>query len=171
MNIFATYNSPQKSAIALDDKRVVKMVLESMQMLSTAIHFYGGESPYKPNHINHPCTIWARTNKENYQWLLEHFICLFKEYTYRYGKNHKCESYYGILKSGKKYIPDGKLTPFADCAALSKEYNFITNIHDRYRKCMINKWVNDIRKPEWKKRKKPNWFNDFKNIKKLKNNV
>jgi len=168
MNIFSTYNSPEKSAIALDNKRVVKMVLESAQMLSTAIYFYKGKAPYKPNHINHPCTIWVRNNKQNYQWLFEHYVYLFQEYTYRYKKNHKCAELYKILKDGVKYVPDGKLTTFADCCALPEKYNFIKNITDRYRQCMTNKWINDKRKPEWTGRKKPYWYYNFNDINKTK---
>jgi len=162
MNIFATYNSPRKSAIALDDKRVIKMILESMQMLSTAVYFYRGKAPYKPSFVNHPCTKWARKNQANYQWLLKHFFYLFKEYKHRYKRHHKCERFYKILKSGKKYLPKGKQTPFADCAGLPKKYKSLTKITDRYRQCLSNKWLKDKRKPKWSKRNKPYWYYKFK---------
>lgn len=158
MNIFATYYSPEKSAIALDDKRVVKMTLESAQMLSTSLWFYGKQSPYLPVHINHPCTIWTRTSRTNYEWLLEHFYYLFKEYTYRYGKHHKCEELYEQFKSSKKCIPKGDFTLFADCAVGLDGFDDILEITKRYRYCMVVKWMNDKRKPEWKKRKKPHWY-------------
>jgi hypothetical protein len=162
MNIFATSLSPKESAINLDNKRVVKMVLESMQMLSTAIYFYRGNAPYRPNHLNHPCTIWVRNSRKNYDWLLRHFKYLFKEYNYRYKKHHKCESYYKLLKAGKKFIPNRKSTPIADCTTLPKKYDFLTKIEDRYKQCMVNKWLNDKRKPEWTGRKIPEWFDRFK---------
>lgn len=38
MNIFATSNCPKECAAFLDDKRVVKMCLETSQMLSTALY-------------------------------------------------------------------------------------------------------------------------------------
>lgn len=49
MNIFATDPCPIKSAQFLDDKRVIKMILESAQMLCTALHQlgYDKEIPYK----------------------------------------------------------------------------------------------------------------------------
>lgn len=158
MNIFATYYSPEKSAIALDDKRVVKMTLESAQMLSTSLWFYGKESPYLPVHVNHPCTIWTRTSRTNYEWLLEHFYYLFKEYTYRYNKKHSCEYLYDQLNEGKKYIPKGDFTLFADCAVGLEGFDKITEITKRYRYCMVIKWLNDIRQPAWTKRSAPKWY-------------
>ena len=94
MNIFYTYNEPTLAAQSLPDKLVVKMPLESAQMLSTAQRFYFGEDYcdelgiYKTAYLNHPCTIWARESVQNYNWLYRHFIALCEEYTYRYGKVH-----------------------------------------------------------------------------------
>jgi len=73
MNIFASHPSPLHSALVLDDKRVVKMVLESAQMLSTAISQRGCCAPYRENHVNHPCSVWVRSTQGNYFWLLQHW--------------------------------------------------------------------------------------------------
>ena len=62
MNIFVTSNCPKLSAQALDNKRVVKMVLETAQLLSTAIFINSTityDNLYKPTHVKHPCTIWT----------------------------------------------------------------------------------------------------------------
>jgi len=59
MNIFVTSNCPKLSAQALDNKRVVKMVLETAQLLSTAIFINSTityDNLYKPTHVKHPCT-------------------------------------------------------------------------------------------------------------------
>ena len=75
------------SAQALDSKRVVKMVLETAQLLSTAIFINSAvtyDNLYKPTHIKHPCTIWAAANIENWDWLFRHFIALCEEYSLRY---------------------------------------------------------------------------------------
>jgi hypothetical protein len=76
MNIFATYSNAHDSAFALDDKRAIKMILESAQLMSTAIHLCGGKAPYKATHPNHPVSIWARQTNTNYWWLLEHYQAL-----------------------------------------------------------------------------------------------
>ena len=95
------------------DKHVVKMILEQCQLLSTAHRVLDGvecidassgrkikrwklsgsyeDILYKATHINHPSAIWARKSFENYMWLHAMTEALCKEYTYRYGKIHKCE--------------------------------------------------------------------------------
>ena len=93
MNIFVTDPDPVISAQTLCDKHVVKMVLESAQMLSTAWREYSSEYAdehelYKTAHLNHPCSIWVRLARENYRWLYKHFVALCEEYTHRYEKSH-----------------------------------------------------------------------------------
>ena len=94
MNIFYFDDSPVTSAASQPDKMLVKMPLETAQMLSTAHRVLDGDEYadanglYKTAYKNHPCTIWARESSANYLWLYEHFIALGKEYTYRYGKEH-----------------------------------------------------------------------------------
>ena len=59
MNIFVINKDPEISARYLDIKRKNKMLIESVQMLSSAINMNGGTVSYKTTHINHPCTKWA----------------------------------------------------------------------------------------------------------------
>ena len=143
MNIFAAFACPVLSAKYLDDKRVVKMVLESAQLLSTAITFCGGKGPYKTTHVNHPCSIWARSSTANYKWLLDHFLALSLEYYHRYGKIHKCYHLYDQLLSGMTYIPHGPLTPHPNCTTLKH----LSDTHYAYRAYLRRKWVNDKRPP------------------------
>src|SRR5574343_1523365 len=87
MNIFAVDADPIQAARDLCDRHVVKMTLETAQILCSAFD----ESPYKKTHFNHPCCKWARTSKSNYQWLIAHGLGLSAEYSLRYGKTHKSE--------------------------------------------------------------------------------
>ena len=88
------------------DKHVVKMILESTQMLSSVNTKYESDlAPYKPVHQKHPCTLWAGEPVDNYNHLLYLAKELCKEYTYRYGKVHKCQNV--IAKIGQ---PPVKLT-------------------------------------------------------------
>lgn len=91
INIFWLDNDPQLAAVYQCDKHVVKMILESAQMLSAAHHLHGTEhlSLYKLTHKNHPCTKWVSLSKSNYIWLFNHFCALSSEYTTRYNKQHK----------------------------------------------------------------------------------
>ena len=90
MNIFYLNECPKKAAQVQYNKHVVKMILESAQMLCTAHHHYGnGDNvPYKKAHYNHPSTIWVRQNSIHYDWLYDHMIALGNEYTKRYNKTH-----------------------------------------------------------------------------------
>jgi hypothetical protein len=110
MNIFYLDKDPVIAARVQYNKHVVKMILESAQMLCTAHHCYGSSAqkanvPYKQAHLNHPSTIWARLSRTTYMWLYKHMIALGKEYTKRYGKEHltiiKCRDF---LSTPPKHI-------------------------------------------------------------------
>ena len=116
MNIFYLDECPDKAARLQYNKHVVKMILESAQMLCTAHHVYGNDwqkenVPYKEAHLNHPSTMWTRLCRANYMWLYRHMIQLGKEYYVRYGKTHltitKCADF---LRTPPKYLPDGEFT-------------------------------------------------------------
>ncbi len=113
MNIFYLDKCPYKAAELQYNKHVVKMILESAQMLCTAHHHYdnGDNVPYKKAHYNHPSTKWCRQNKNNYRWLYNHMIALGEEYTARYGKQHltipKCWESLACYPPG---MPWGKFT-------------------------------------------------------------
>lgn len=158
MNIFYFYKSPKLSARAQPDKMLVKMPLETAQMLCTAHRLLDGDKYaddyglYKQAYMNHPCTIWARESSANYWWLYEHFLALGREYTYRYGKIHL-----SIAKLGRPLfkIPDninrGSMTPLAQ--AMPEEYKDENPI-TAYRNYCINekhyaKWERGRDKPSW----------------------
>jgi len=93
MNIFYVHRDPTIAAQMMCDKHVVKMILESAQMLCvahTGNNRYKAEEMglYKPAHPRHPSTLWVRSGKKQYEWLYAHFVALCDEYTYRYGKVH-----------------------------------------------------------------------------------
>ena len=90
MNIFYLDECPNKAARLQYNKHVVKMILESAQMLCAAHHVIGNpdDVPYKLAHKNHPSTIWVRQNSIHYDWLYDHMRALGDEYTKRYGKTH-----------------------------------------------------------------------------------
>ena len=120
MNIFATHLNPYKAAAVQIDKHVVKMCVESLQMISANMHHLGIDAPYKPVMLNHPCTIWARKTSSNFAWLVVHAHALCEEYTRRYGKVHSVEknlilyrdNIYKTCREIQKTDSHG-LTPFA----------------------------------------------------------
>jgi len=157
MNIFVLDKDPKVAAIQQFDKHVVKMVLESAQILCAA--FPDGAAPYKRTHYNHPSTVWARTCKPNYQWLLKHGLALAKEYTRRYEKTHKSQSVIEWCAVGLEEIDFLEkdlevLTPFAQ--AMPEEYK-CDNAVDAYRSYYIgekNKIASWARSPDGP----PDWW-------------
>ena len=111
MNIFYLHTEPKLCAQYHVDKHVVKMILETAQLLSTAHWLTGGEGPYRMTHKNHPSTLWTRSNTSNYKWLCKLGIELCKEYTYRYGKIHKTQKHLEWLSSNIPNLPYGEFTP------------------------------------------------------------
>ncbi len=113
MNIFVLHKNPKISAIYHNDKHVIKMCLETAQLLCTVLRTkgYDEEWMYKSTHLNHPCTIWARENEINFNWLCKLGLELCNEYKYRYGKIHKCQT---IIENCIKYsTAEGIPTNFA----------------------------------------------------------
>ncbi len=94
MNIFVLDQDPKVCAKYHNNKHVVKMILETAQLLCGVHHMVESkiEIPYKLSHKNHPCSIWARECIENYVWLCDLGMELCFEYTYRYGKKHKSQA-------------------------------------------------------------------------------
>jgi len=90
MNIFHLHKDAQTCARYHCDKHVVKMILETGQMLSTAYQRHMGEDTelYKPAYEKHPMTIWVGNSKGNYLWSLDLLGHLCNEYNYRYNKHH-----------------------------------------------------------------------------------
>lgn len=111
MNIFILDNDPVKAAKDHCNKHVVKMVLESAQLLSTA--WPAEVAPYKHTHYRHPCALWVRNSLSNYNWLCQHSLALCSEYTLRYKKVHKTQSVAEWLSKNVPNLPDIGLTPFA----------------------------------------------------------
>ena len=106
MNIFYLSHCPKKAAQVQYNKHVVKMILETAQLLCTAHHELGTsiDIPYKATHKNHPSAIWVRSSAEAYMWAYEHMLALGAEYTKRYGKEHltiaKCREVLYTLPNG-----------------------------------------------------------------------
>lgn len=92
MNIFYLDLCPKQAAKMQCDKHVVKMILESVQLLHAPYYAVGIEDlPYKKTHYNHPCAVWVRESYKHYSWLRHHTVALLREYTKRYGKEHACK--------------------------------------------------------------------------------
>ena len=104
MNIFILSWIIEHCAQYHCNKHVVKMALETTQLLSTAWWVSDPNQAkqwcdqgliYRKTHEKHPSAIWSRECKENYIWLCHLGLALCKEYAYRFDKqptDHKCYS-------------------------------------------------------------------------------
>ena len=179
MNIFYIDKDPVQAAQWMVDKHVVKMILESAQLLSTAHRLLDGRQVmgktktgrnakrwilddsrdpvvYQATHINHPSAVWCRESVENYNWLADHLHALLQEYTYRYGKKHKVEgdlSY--MLMSPPKNLSEWDMTTMP--SAMADEYKIssdpIVNYRNYYK-------LGKARMHSWKNRQPPEWINE-----------
>jgi len=147
MNIFITSPCPIQSAAFLDSKRTIKMILESAQMLSTTLRLFGKSAPYRPTHINHPCTLWVRKSRQNYMWLVLHFKALCEKYTSFSGKTHKCQQFLDHFLKNAELLPYIGLTEFANCAKNKVKGVDFTNlpVHEAYRKYLSKRFLMDKR--------------------------
>ena len=157
MNIFYLDKDPIIAAQMSCDKHVVKMILESAQMLCTAHRELDGDVPdvfYKSTHKNHPSTIWARSKAGNYRWLYDLFVSLCDEYTYRYGKVHLSDKKFrASLLSHPRNISFGDYIQPPQC--MPDEYKCDDSV-TAYR----NYYMGDKAYfAKWSKRDKPNWWN------------
>ena len=97
MNIFYLHPEAKIAAQMHCDKHVVKMLLETSQLLCTAHRelddnsFADDAGLYKIAHKNHPSAKWVRESRENYRWTHSLLVALCEEYTLRYGKTHKTQ--------------------------------------------------------------------------------
>lgn len=133
MNIFVLDPNPVLAARWQHDRHVVKMILESCQILSTAtqsndllrltyearVAKFGStidSSLYKPTHANHPATQWAHSPTA-FGWLTVHLTGLLREYNRRFKKSHKC--------SRLQYIFAAMTADFAGAGFHSKDVHHI----------------------------------------------
>ena len=90
MNIFYLSRDPVEAAQVQCDRHVVKMILETAQLLSTAhVELDGEQVAYKATHRNHPSAVWVRSSLDHYEWTVYHLEALGREYERRYSKVHK----------------------------------------------------------------------------------
>jgi len=135
MNLFFLSGDPVQCAEWHADKHVVKMVLETAQLLSSAHRVLDGldhtvaadgtraaarkgtlpdereRTLYKITHANHPCAKWVRASSGNYAWAFQLFVALCDEYTFRYKKTHACERLMRALATPPTGIQRGEMTP------------------------------------------------------------
>lgn len=157
MNIFYLDNDPKIAAQYHCDKHVIKMILESGQLLSTAHRVLDPdvsfEDLYKETHVNHPSAIWVRQGVENYQWVYDLMIYLNEEKHFRYGSGDHLTvtKLRDFLKNPPKNIPSGSTELIL---AMPEQYQTddpVESYRNYYRESKQHLH-------HWKKRGEPSWI-------------
>jgi len=155
MNIFVLDENPVVAANLMHDKHIVKMVLETAQLMSTAVIALGGRADglYKPTHQAHPCSLWLLEAPANFCWLYEHGRALDAEFRHRFsGRSHASysvikqayESYPRILQEYRAH------TPFAQ--AMPDEYKVPGDAVSAYRNYYLGR---KVEQSKWTRRPVP----------------
>ena len=159
MNIFYLHPDSKIAAQMHCDKHVVKMLLETSQLLCTAHRelddssFADEAGLYKVAHKNHPSAKWVRESRENYRWTHSLLVALCEEYTLRYNKTHKTQKLgiVGSLHRCPDNLPTGDFTAPPQC--MPEEYKCEHPV-DAYRKYYLGE---KMRFAVWKFTEAPNW--------------
>lgn len=153
MNIFVLDYDIRACARFHCDQHVVKMMLESAQLLCTALNKKGIPTPYKPTHTKHPCVLWLEESYDNFLWLEALAGELNREYRFRYGhdKDHASMKVVHEVKQ-HRYEAIG-LTPFAQ--AMPDQYKVDGNPVKAYRAFYNGEKLGFAK---WTKRETPHWI-------------
>ena len=174
---------PIESARMLGDEHIIKMPIEALQTVCTALYerrcpehlmpFTKGGTRYRASHKHHPVVKWCGETYGNMKWTLEWTIAMLVEYTHRYGKVHAVEdSITNWVKSGDfnkalhyMNIADRDnwvMTPFAQ--AMPETYQTlsrsIVDVVHAYRRYYASKTFKNGKRPSYKHTTPPEWFTE-----------
>jgi hypothetical protein len=162
MQLFILDYEPCVSAQMMSDCHIIKMCLETAQILSS-VRFNKGfehnEIIPKPYNTKHP-VITAIDNQEKINWLLDYNRAIHSEYVYRFNKHHayfKLIEFYEHLRDNSiKYYDKSKLNFARDFKDFTTtKTDLIESFREYYKmkKSIIKRWKYTKRsEPEWMKR-------------------
>lgn len=175
MNIFCTNDCPIISAQELCDQHCrSKMQIESAILLQ---HCFSNDvllsapptkkgQPRKSGkgYFNHPCAVWVRESKANFEWLVAHTLEMFDERDFRWPSSvsHFTKTFIEWCKQNINktlYCKGVNLTPFAvaikpesKCRAIP-DFNRLPTV-DKYKHYISH----DKPFATWTKRNSPSWI-------------
>jgi len=175
VNIFCTNVDPVVSAQELCDQHCrSKMQIESAILLQ---HCFSNETlkfapPTKKGtsrksgkgYYNHPCSVWTRESKANFQWLVQHALAMFDERNYRWpnSSEHFTKTFIEWCKDNvdkTSHCKQTKLTPFAVAINPESKCKAVPGFEQMP---VQEKYQHYIRLDKdfasWTKRSKPSWY-------------
>lgn len=153
MQLFIVDKDPKVCAQYLDDRRLRKILVESAQMLSTALHLHAPNvaeqiNAMKPYNPNHPVVKWVCKTRANWIWTAKYHLALRDEYTRRTGKIHSVAGRFSTpaLRHASTFLPPGKLTTPANVARrkdLNLDFTYIQPVTEAYKQYLNARWSMD----------------------------
>ncbi|MEH6592295.1 MAG: pyrimidine dimer DNA glycosylase/endonuclease V [Halioglobus sp.] len=153
MNIFVLDQSIKTCAQYHCDQHVSKMILESVQILCTALNKKGIATPYRSTHAKHPCVLWAEASFDNFSWLKALVVELNTEYRWRYDKSKDHASMLALAAIDNQRFEATGLMPFAQ--AMPEDYKNPDDAVSAYRDFYCGEKSSFA---TWKKREVPSWW-------------
>jgi hypothetical protein len=132
MNIFVLDSDLRKCAEYHCDKHVVKMILESAQLLSSACRLSGLDEGYKLTHQNHPCAVWTRQSEDNFLWLADLAHFLNEEYKARFNHSYNHKSFDLIETLSLPNLPKIGLTEHPKCMPVEYKKDSVIESYRHY---------------------------------------
>ena len=115
-------------------------------------------------YFNHPCSVWTRESKANFQWLVEHALEMFNERDYRWpsSSEHFTKTFIEWCRDNvdkTAHCKGTKLTPFAIAINSESKCKTVTgfdkmSIQEKYQQYI--KLDKDF--ATWTARSKPSWY-------------
>lgn len=155
MNIFILDKNIEKCAHFHCDQHVVKMILESVQMLCTALNKKGFATPYKSTHIKHPCVLWVEQSFGNFLWLKKLALELNTEYRFRFEKDHNHKSMLVLNEITNFKFDNRGVTDFEQ--VMPDKYKIPGDAVKAYRHFYLGE---KMKFAKWTKRKVPIWIRE-----------
>lgn len=167
MNLFFLSRSAGEAARSHGDKHVVKMILETAQMLSTAHRVLDGDEwadavgLYKRTHANHPSAIWVRSSVWAYDWTVDLFDSLLSEFEYRRGKEHSTSRLYDALSRLPDGIVTGKTATWTPPPLCMPDEFKTDDPVEAYRAYYREKARQGVVEYNWRPERRPDWMEEL----------
>ena len=115
-------------------------------------------------YFNHPCSVWTRESKANFEWLVEHALEMFNERDYRWPSSsaHFTKTFIEWCKDNidkTAHCKETKLTPFAIAINPESKCKSVPGFENMPVQEKYQHYIKlDKNFATWTTRTKPSWY-------------
>ena len=156
MNLFLPEETIYDSVRALDDRRLIKQILECKTILDVALN------ETKKGYAKHPVVVYY---KDNPRFAADYAFACLNEYYDRFHKEHTMLKpiwdMYIFIFDNQIYDIQRPTTKHFYCEGAKTDPNCIRtteNTIELFRNKLCKKWDNDKYPPKWTNRQPPEWY-------------